>query len=260
MKSIKIRDPLIHNIHRVLSGSLFQRDNSGGVVNLRELAVLYCLVTHKPIDAAHILFQNMVANATADSQTSIFYGGWIARLFKHFIQRTPLSFNKGFSTTKVDLAVFLSINVIIDCPDSTMRFKDARGTAWNPNDLEVILAIEDIPNRPRPGQFQGSSSQGGTDFPNLMNLYNIMQETRQVSENAYNLGQSSSTRIGSMERNILSMQNYITYIRDQMVVRDEDDEEEEEEEEEDEGQQMDSNSAVMVVGDVVVMQVKSLTL
>ncbi|MFS8003755.1 hypothetical protein Hanom_Chr13g01217641 [Helianthus anomalus] len=111
------------------------------------------------------------------------------------------------------------MNLIIDCPDGTMRFKDARGRAWNPNDPDMILAIEDIPNRPRPGQFPGSSSQGGANFLNLMNLYNTMQETLQVSKNAYSLGQSSSTRIGGMERNILSMQHDITYIRDHMVVK-----------------------------------------
>ncbi|MFS8034163.1 hypothetical protein Hanom_Chr17g01578001 [Helianthus anomalus] len=130
------------------------------------------------------------------------------------------------------------MNFIIDCLDSTMRFKDARGRAWNLNNPDMILAIEDIPNRPRLGQFLGSSSQGGGDFPKLMKLYNIMQETLQVSRNAYSLGQSSSTRIRGMECNILSMQNDINYIWDHMVVRGED-EEEEGEEEEDEGQLMD---------------------
>ncbi|KAJ0926243.1 hypothetical protein HanRHA438_Chr04g0168811 [Helianthus annuus] len=116
----------------------------------------------------------MAANATADTRTPIFYGGWIAKLFKHFIQRNPSSFNKGVGITKVDLAVCRNMNLIIDCPDGTMRFKDARGYAWNLKDLDMILAIEYIPNRPRPRQFPGSSSQGGADFPNLMNLYNIM--------------------------------------------------------------------------------------
>ncbi|MFS7937370.1 hypothetical protein Hanom_Chr05g00426771 [Helianthus anomalus] len=36
-KSTKIRDPLIRYVHRDLSGSLCQRKDSGGVVNLREL-------------------------------------------------------------------------------------------------------------------------------------------------------------------------------------------------------------------------------
>ncbi|MFS7947174.1 hypothetical protein Hanom_Chr06g00545001 [Helianthus anomalus] len=98
----------------------------------------------------------------------------------------------------------------------------------------MIWAIKDILNRSRPGQFPGSSSQGGANFPNLMNLYNILSETLQVSKNAYNLGQSASTLIGGMERNILSNQHDITYIKDHMVVRDD-------EEEEDEGQRMDSD-------------------
>ncbi|MFS7954470.1 hypothetical protein Hanom_Chr07g00630891 [Helianthus anomalus] len=115
----------------------------------------------------------MAANATVDTQTPIFYGGWIAKLFKNYIRRTPTVFKKGVGTTKVDLAVCRSMNLIIDCPDGSMRFKDASGRAWNPNDPDEILAIEDVPNRPRPGPFSGSSSQGGNQFPNLVNLYNI---------------------------------------------------------------------------------------
>ncbi|MFS8025373.1 hypothetical protein Hanom_Chr16g01474191 [Helianthus anomalus] len=61
-KSTKIRDPLILYIHWVLSGSLCQRDSSGGVVNLLELTCLSCLLTHQPIDVAHILLRNMPAN------------------------------------------------------------------------------------------------------------------------------------------------------------------------------------------------------
>ncbi|MFS7918947.1 hypothetical protein Hanom_Chr03g00207161 [Helianthus anomalus] len=129
------------------------------------------------------------------------------------------------------------MNLIIDCPDGTMRFKDTSGRAWNPNDPDMILAIKDIPNLHGPGPFSGSSSQGGGDFPNLVNLCNIMQETLQVSKNAYSLGQSSSSRIGNMECNILIMQNDITYIRDHMVIQGGD----EEDEDEDEGQDMDSD-------------------
>ncbi|MFS8009201.1 hypothetical protein Hanom_Chr14g01281901 [Helianthus anomalus] len=121
------------------------------------------------------------------------------------------------------------MNLIIDYSDVTMRFKDASGRAWNPNDLDSILAIEYIPNRPRLEQFPVSSSQGGGDFPNLVNLYNIMQETLHVSQNAYSLGQSSSSQIGSMEPNILTMQNDITYIRDHMVIQGGGEEEEEDE-------------------------------
>ncbi|MFS7967926.1 hypothetical protein Hanom_Chr09g00791601 [Helianthus anomalus] len=132
-----------------------------------------------------------------------------------------------------DLALCQSLNLIIDCNNRLMRFKDARARVWNPNDPDEILAIEDVPNRLRhPGSFLDSSSQGGGDFPNLYNLYNIMQETLQVSKNANSLGQSSSTWIGSMERNIITMQNDNTYIRDNMVFRDE---------EEEEGHDMDSD-------------------
>ncbi|MFS8033885.1 hypothetical protein Hanom_Chr17g01574781 [Helianthus anomalus] len=127
------------------------------------------------------------------------------------------------------------MKLIIDFPKGIMRFKDARGRVWNPNDPDEILAIEDVSNRPRPGSFMGSSSQGGSDFPIHITLYNIMQETLQVSKNAYSLDQSSSSRIGSMECIIITFQNDITYIWDNMVLRGE------EEEEEEGGQNMDSN-------------------
>ncbi|MFS7947476.1 hypothetical protein Hanom_Chr06g00548721 [Helianthus anomalus] len=92
----------------------------------------------------------MVSNATADTQTPIFYGGWITKLFKNFIQRTLSSFNKGVGTTKVDLAICRSMGLIIDCPHGTMRFKDSKGCSWNPKNPDMILANEDILNRPRP--------------------------------------------------------------------------------------------------------------
>ncbi|MFS7917506.1 hypothetical protein Hanom_Chr03g00189851 [Helianthus anomalus] len=194
----------------------------------------------------------MAVDATVDTRTSIFYGGWITKLFKHFIQRTPSSFNRGVGTTKVDIAICRSMNLNIDCPDGTMRFKDSKGQ--NPNDPGMIVAIEDIPNCPRPGKFPGSSSRGGNDFLYSTNLYNIMQETLQVSKNAYSLGQSSSTQIGDMECNIHAKQNDITYIRDHMKIRDDD------EEVEDEGHKMDLDLVAVVSGDVGIMQVKSLTL
>ncbi|MFS7911485.1 hypothetical protein Hanom_Chr02g00118691 [Helianthus anomalus] len=174
-----------------------------------------------------------VCNATADTRTPIFYGGWIAKLFKNYIRQTPTVINKGVGTTKVDLEGCQSMNLIIDCPGGCIRFKDASGRVWNPNDPDEISAIEDVPNSPHPGPFPGSSTRGGSNFPNLINLYDIMHETLQVSKNAYSLGQSSSSRIGSMEHNIIYMQNDITYIRDHMVIQDE-------EEEEEDGQNIDS--------------------
>ncbi|MFS7913654.1 hypothetical protein Hanom_Chr02g00144211 [Helianthus anomalus] len=42
-KSSKLRDPLYHYIHRVISNSLCQRRDSTGFVNLRDLTILYCI-------------------------------------------------------------------------------------------------------------------------------------------------------------------------------------------------------------------------
>ncbi|MFS7999122.1 hypothetical protein Hanom_Chr12g01162301 [Helianthus anomalus] len=181
-----------------------------------------------------MLLRNIPTNATADARTPIFFGGWIAKLFKNYIRRTPSVFHKGVGVTRADLALFRSLNIIIDCNNGLMRFKDARGRVWNPNDPDEVLVIEDNPDCPRySGSFLGSSSQGGGDFPNLHNLYNIMQKTLQMSKNTYGLGHSSSSRIGSMERNIVSMQNDITYIREHMTYQDE--------KEEEEGKDMDSD-------------------
>ncbi|MFS7979090.1 hypothetical protein Hanom_Chr10g00923271 [Helianthus anomalus] len=153
--------------------------------------------------------------------------------------------------TRADLALCQSLNLIVDCNIRLMCFKDARGRVWNPNGPDEILAIEDVPNHPPHSRSDpGSSSQGRGNFPNLHNLYNIMQEILQVSKNAYSLGQSSSSRIRSMERNLVTMQNDITFIRDHIVFRGE-----EEEEEEKEGEYKDSDYAMVVVGSIGIFQV-----
>ncbi|MFS7964469.1 hypothetical protein Hanom_Chr08g00750741 [Helianthus anomalus] len=108
-----------------------------------------------------MLLRNMATNATADTCTPIFHGGWITKLFMRYIRQTPTMFYKVVTVTKADLALCRSLNLIINCNNGLMRFKDAHGRAWNPNDPNEILAIEDVPNHPRPGSFPGSSSQGG---------------------------------------------------------------------------------------------------
>ncbi|MFS7912029.1 hypothetical protein Hanom_Chr02g00125031 [Helianthus anomalus] len=57
----------------------------------------------------------------------------------------------------------------------------------------------------------------------MKSLYNIMQETLQVSRNAYNLGQSTSLRVGGMKRRITFMQSDISYIRELMVYQEDED-------------------------------------
>ncbi|MFS7984734.1 hypothetical protein Hanom_Chr11g00990001 [Helianthus anomalus] len=148
-----------------------------------------------------MLLKNMATNATADSRTPIFFVGWITKLFKNYIRRTPTTFHKGVSVTPANLALWRSLNLIVDCNNRLIHSKDAYSRVWNPNDPDEILSIEDVPNRPpHPRIYPGSFSQGGGDFPKLHNLSNIMQETLQVSKNANSLGQSSSSQIRSLEK------------------------------------------------------------
>ncbi|MFS7978005.1 hypothetical protein Hanom_Chr10g00910601 [Helianthus anomalus] len=71
----------------------------------------------------------------------------------------------------------------------------------------------------------GSSSQGGGVFPNMHNIYNLMQETLHISRNALTTGQGINTRFGGIGRNVASMRSGITYIREHMAYHDEEGEE-----------------------------------
>ncbi|MFS7914600.1 hypothetical protein Hanom_Chr02g00155341 [Helianthus anomalus] len=82
---------------------LSQRRDSTGVVNLRDLTVLYCIHNRVPLDVPHLLLRNMHLNQLASSPTPIFFGGWIYRLFKTYVQGMPKSFRTGPWSGKVDL-------------------------------------------------------------------------------------------------------------------------------------------------------------
>ncbi|MFS8004153.1 hypothetical protein Hanom_Chr13g01222331 [Helianthus anomalus] len=103
-----------------------------------------------------------------------------------------------------------------------------------------MIQIKSFPSKISPTLLQVTSGMflsRGSDFPNMYNLYNIMQETLQVSRNVYSLGQSTRTRVGGMERNIASVKSNISYIREHMVYQ-------ADEEDEDEGDNMDSDYAM----------------
>ncbi|KAF5767721.1 hypothetical protein HanXRQr2_Chr14g0628021 [Helianthus annuus] len=123
-KSTQLRDPLYRYIHRVLSYSLCQRHDSGGVVGLRDLMVLHCIHNHVPLDIPHLLLRNMHLNQLATPPTPILFGGWIYRLFKHFVQRMPSSFQKGPWSGKVDLVICRSMNIINEADDRKGHISD----------------------------------------------------------------------------------------------------------------------------------------
>ncbi|MFS7976698.1 hypothetical protein Hanom_Chr10g00895471 [Helianthus anomalus] len=86
-KSSQLWEPLYRYIHRVLSNSLCQRCDSTGFVSLRDLTVLYCIHNRIPLGVTHLLLRNIHLNQLASSPTLIFFGGWIYRLFKTYVQR-----------------------------------------------------------------------------------------------------------------------------------------------------------------------------
>ncbi|KAJ0567419.1 hypothetical protein HanIR_Chr06g0284571 [Helianthus annuus] len=73
-KSTKLRDPLYRYIHRFLAYSLSQRHDSSGVVGLRDLVVLHCIHTRRPLDVPFLLLHNMHLNRLGHAPTPIFYG------------------------------------------------------------------------------------------------------------------------------------------------------------------------------------------
>ncbi|KAF5768592.1 hypothetical protein HanXRQr2_Chr14g0638171 [Helianthus annuus] len=74
-KSTKLRDPLYRYIHRVLSYSLSQRHDSGGVVGLKDLIVLHYIHTRRHLDVPFVQLRNMHLNRLACAPTPIFFGG-----------------------------------------------------------------------------------------------------------------------------------------------------------------------------------------
>ncbi|MFS7929960.1 hypothetical protein Hanom_Chr04g00338521 [Helianthus anomalus] len=93
----------------------------------------------------------MHLNQSASSPTPIFFGGWIYRLFKTYVQRTPKSFRKGPWSGKVDITQCRSMGIIHEMGDGTVRFQATQGDVWNPKEALVLHAD---PNRPPP-QYQG---------------------------------------------------------------------------------------------------------
>ncbi|KAF5781140.1 hypothetical protein HanXRQr2_Chr11g0480031 [Helianthus annuus] len=175
-KSTQLRDPLYRYIHRVLSYSLCQRHDSGGVVGLRDLLVLHCIHNRVNLDVPYLLLRNMHLNQLATPPTPILFGGWIYRLFKHFV-RMPRSFQKGPWSGKVDMVICRSMNLIYEADDGTVSFQTVQGHAWNPQEALVLHAPHIHPppqyhyqHHGDPGQ---SSSQGG-GFPNFQSLHDLL--------------------------------------------------------------------------------------
>ncbi|MFS8024466.1 hypothetical protein Hanom_Chr16g01463551 [Helianthus anomalus] len=224
-KSSQLRDPLYRYIHRVLSNSLSQRCDSTGVVNLRDLTVLYCIHNRVPLDVPYLFLRNMHLNQLASSPTHIFFKGWIYRLFITCVHRMPKSIRKGPWSGKVDLTQCLSMGIIYETGDGTVRFQTTQGHFWNQKDALVLHANPSLPPPQYQGHQTGSSSQGG-GFPDFQSLHDLLHENLLFTCNTYNMASNTFTRVGAIERNISTMQDDITYIREHMVYQGGDDEDE----------------------------------
>ncbi|MFS7904347.1 hypothetical protein Hanom_Chr01g00034991 [Helianthus anomalus] len=140
IKSTQLRDPLYRYIHRVLSNPLCQRYDNTGVVGLRDLTVLYCIHNRVHLDVPHLLLRNMHLNQLANPSNPIFFGGWIYRIFKNFVQRMPRSFKKSPWSGKADLIICRSMGIINEADDETIRFQTVQGHVWNPREVLVLNA------------------------------------------------------------------------------------------------------------------------
>ncbi|KAJ0927367.1 hypothetical protein HanRHA438_Chr04g0182051 [Helianthus annuus] len=195
-KSTQLRDPLYRYIHRVLTYSLSQRHDSSGVVGLRDLVVLHCIHTRTNLDVPYLLLRNMHLNQLATPPTPIYFGGWIYRLFKHFVDRMPRSFQKSPWSGRVDMVICRSMNLIYEADDGTVSFQRVQRYAWNPQEALVLHAPHIRPPPQYHYQPQGdpgqSSSQGG-GFPNFQSLHDLLQEKLMCTRNTYNMASNTYT-------------------------------------------------------------------
>ncbi|MFS7974116.1 hypothetical protein Hanom_Chr09g00864781 [Helianthus anomalus] len=214
-KSTKPRDPLYRYIHRLLTYSLSQRHDSSGVVGLRDLVVLHCIHNRRPLDVPFLLLRNMHHNRLAHAPTPIFFGGWVYRLFKHFVN-IPRSFERSPWSGRVDIHICRSMNLIYEAEDGSVSFQRMQGHAWN---LQGALVLHNPPPHyqyPPHGEPGPSSSQGG-GFPNFQSLHDLLQENLMCSWNTYKLANNTYTRVGAIERNISEIQDDIGSIREYMA-------------------------------------------
>jgi hypothetical protein len=77
----KTRDSLLRYVNRLLSNPMSQRGNSGGILNLKELFVLYGFVTNTPVNVSFLLCQALGTNSRTAKTTLFFFGSVIARLY-----------------------------------------------------------------------------------------------------------------------------------------------------------------------------------
>ncbi|MFS7955003.1 hypothetical protein Hanom_Chr07g00637331 [Helianthus anomalus] len=102
--------------------------------------VLYCVHNRIHLDVPHLLLHNMHLNQLSNPLTPIFFGGWIYRLFKNYVQRMSRSFKKGPWSGKVDLVIYRSMGIINEANDGTVRFQKVQGHVWNPQEALVLHA------------------------------------------------------------------------------------------------------------------------
>ncbi|MFS7997581.1 hypothetical protein Hanom_Chr12g01143411 [Helianthus anomalus] len=79
-----------------------------------------------------MLLKNIATNAKATYLTPIFFGGWIARIYKAYATRTPRRFTKGVGVTRADVSLCRSLSLIVDCNNGLIRFKDNNGHNLDP--------------------------------------------------------------------------------------------------------------------------------
>ncbi|KAJ0936762.1 hypothetical protein HanRHA438_Chr03g0134741 [Helianthus annuus] len=218
-KSTKLRDPLHRYIHRVLGYFLSQRHDSSGVVGLRDLIVLHCIHTRRHLDVPFLLLRNMHLNRLAHAPTPIFFGGWVYRLFKHFVN-IPRSFERSPWSGRVDVHICRSMNLIYEAEDGSVSFQRMQGHTWNPQEALVLHA----PQFQQPPHYQyhphgdpGQSSSQGGGFPNFQSLHDLLQENLMCTKNTYNLANNTYNRVRAIERNISDIQDDIGSIREYMA-------------------------------------------
>ena len=198
-KSTKLRDPLHRYIHRLVSHTVNQRGMSSGVVNLRDLWCLDCIINNNPCNLGYLFAQLLHTNARAGPATPLFGGGWIVQLYAnlgHDVFGTA-----GPEPNFVDLALCESMRMVVDVPDQGPRFVDSRGNIWDPEDPEHFYLEMDMPDpQPQQPHDQAGPSSSSSSFPSMMDLYNAINESTSYSRQAYELAQETNRELRHMRR------------------------------------------------------------
>ncbi|KAI3797201.1 hypothetical protein L1987_32456 [Smallanthus sonchifolius] len=213
-KSSKLKDPLHRYIHRLLSHSVTARGQSEGVVNLRDLFILYAMVNHQPCNISYLFCTLFAKNATASAATPLFGGSWIVQVYESYGVNTNGS--AGVSPGRLDLGICDSMSMVTHLPDGRVRFQDSKGQVWDPEDPDHIIMDLDQPIPQQQHFDTGASSSRGPEFPSMLDLYEAIQTTTTYARRSFELSEATASRMDQLYGRVDNVCEDVAYLRRRM--------------------------------------------